>query len=227
VRAEGLIVSNFGDVLQVNMAGLRFFNEAAAGSVTPAGTTTPTAYGWLDAAMATNAASTPPDYAAGPIWTIFDSAAVTREGWTLGYPYTDPLFFFQANDFNTLAQMISTNAYQTSTMSGATLTATVARYNSLVAAGKGDTDFGKTPFLYQINTPPYYAAFSSPTVRDWYTGIRINTTAQVIDLDGNVIPRLYGAGESCGGFTMHGLTKCFIFGLIAGRGAAAEAPFLG
>jgi hypothetical protein len=209
-RAEGLNVSSWADLLQVNMAGVRFVDESAAN------------YTWADAAMATNAASAPPDYAAGPIWSIFDSGSVTREGWVLGYPYTDPLFFFQANDLPTLAQEINTNSFQSTPMSGTVLSATVTRYNTLVAAGKGDTDFGKSTFTHQFNTPPYYAAFSSPTVRNWYTGIHINTSSQVMDLDGNVIQSLYGAGESCGGFTMHGLTKCFIFGRIAGRNAALE-----
>jgi hypothetical protein len=211
VRAQGLIIANFADVLQVNMAGVRFVDESAAN------------YTWVDAAMARNAASTAPDWAAGPIWTIFDSGAVTREGWVTGYPNTDPLFFFQANDLPTLAQQINTNAYQTTPMDGPTLQATVARYNGFVTAAK-DSDFSKPATLlkYQINTPPYYAAFSAPAIRNWYTGIRINERGQVMDLDANVIPSLYGAGESCGGFTMHGLTKCFIFGRIAGTNAASE-----
>jgi gas vesicle protein len=208
-RAEGLIVSSLGDIVHVNMAGQRFAGEDAAN------------YPWIDAAMAINPASTGPDYAAGPVWAIFDSAAVTRENWTLGAPYTDALFFYQANDLPTLATQINTNQFQTTPMSGTTLQATITRYNSFVVAGK-DADFGKSPSLlkYQVNTPPYYAAFSSPTVRDWYTGLKINTNCQVVDLDGNVIPSLYGAGECVGGFTLHGLTKCFIFGRLAGLNAA-------
>jgi len=219
VVAGGLSVSNWDGILQVNMAGVRFINESSTAS--------PEAFAWIDAAMSINAAAQPPDFDAGPIWTIFDSAAVTREGWTLGYPNTDPNYFYQANDFNTLAQMINTNSYQTTTMSGATLIATVNRYNSLVSAGAGDTDFGKSAFTKQINTPPYYAAFSAPVVHDTLTGVHINSNAQVMDLDDNVIPNLYSAGECAGGMSAHGLFKCLIFGLIAGRNAAAEEPFLG
>ena len=177
--------------------------------------------------MSINAASTTPDWAAGPVWAIFDSGAVTRNNWTLGYPNTDPLYFFQANDLNTLAQLINTNAYQTTTMTGAALQATVSRYNSLVTAGAGDTDFGKSAFKAQVNTPPYYAAFSAPVVHDTLTGVKVNTRAQVIDLDENVIPRLYAAGEMVGGMSAHGLFKCLIYGMIGGRNAAGEPAFLG
>jgi predicted oxidoreductase len=110
-------------------------------------------------------------------------------------------------------------------MNGATLQATVTRYNSFVVAG-ADTDFGKPVSLLsaQINTPPYYAAFHPIYVRDWYGGLHINTQSQVIDLDGNVIPHFYAAGEDAQAGCMHGMTKCFIFGRIAGTAAAQESP---
>jgi FAD binding domain-containing protein len=211
VRATGLAVSSLADVIHVNMAGLRFVDESQ-----------PT-YPWCDAALAINPASAAPNWSSGPVWAIFDSAAVTRENWTLGPPNTDPLFFYQANDLATLAQQISTNQFQTTPMSGATLQNTVTRYNSFIDAGK-DSDFNKPATLlkYKINSPPYYAGFSPPFTRDWYAGVHINGKAQVLDLDGNVIPSLYCAGESAGGFTSHGMTKCFIFGRLAGQNAAAE-----
>jgi hypothetical protein len=211
VRATGLAVSNLADVIHVNMAGLRFVDESQ-----------PT-YTWCDAALAINPASAAPYWSSGPVWAIFDSAAITRENWTLGPPNTDPLFFYQANDLATLAAQINGNQFQYSPMSGATLQNTVTRYNGFVTAGK-DSDFNKPATLlkYQINTPPYYAGFCPPFTRDWYAGLHINGKAQVLDLDGNVIPSLYCAGESAGGFTSHGMTKCFIFGKIAGTNAAAE-----
>jgi hypothetical protein len=211
-HGSGLTVSNYADILEVNMAGVRFISESTS------------SYTWVNAAMAINAASAEPDFAAGPAWAIFDSAAVTREGWTIGPPHTDPLFCFSAPDLNTLATEINSNVYMTTPMNGATLAATVARYNSLVAAGKGDTDFGKTAFNQQINTPPYYAAFATTVRHDCLTGIRMNTQAQVLDLDANVIPHLYVAGESAGGFSIHGLSKCMVFAMIAGTNAALETP---
>jgi len=209
-RATGLSVASWDGVCQVNMAGARFIAENTTG------------FTWINAAMDINAASAEPDFAAGPTWAIFDSAFVTREGWTLGSPNTDPLFFYQANDLPTLAQMINSNVYQVTPMDGTVLQATVTRYNSLVTAGKGDTDFGKTPFTYQISAPPYYAAFDVVVPHDCLTGIRMNTQAQVLDLDANVIPHLYVAGESAGGFAVHGVSKCMVWGLIAGTNAAQE-----
>jgi hypothetical protein len=44
----------------------------------------------------------------------------------------------------------------------------------------------------------------------------------VIDMHGEVIPGLYCGGESAGGFSQHGLARCGVQGLIAGRNAAAE-----
>jgi len=218
-RAGGLAVSNWSDAIEVNMAGVRFVDEST------------TSYTWCDAAMNINAASRAPDWAAGPIWAIFDSAAVARElaagavGWGLTSIDIDPLYFFQANDLPTLAQQINLNAYQTTPMDGTALQNTVNRYNSFVTAGK-DSDFGKTAIKYQINTPPYYAAFASPTIHDCLTGVRINGQSQVMDLDGNIIQSLYAAGESAGGFSFHGLGKCLIFGRIAGTNAAAEIPWV-
>jgi len=219
--ATGLSVSNWDGLCQVNMAGMRFVNEAS--------TESPEAFAWCDAAMSINAASAAPDWAAGAVWTIFDSAAVTRNGWTMGYPNTDPLYCFSASTLPALAQLINTNSYQTTPMSGATLQATVTRYNSLVSAGAGDADFGKpaASFKSQITAPPYYAAYSAPVLHDCLTGIHVNAgTANVLDLDDNGIPGLYAAGESVGGMSAHGLFKCAIYGVIAGRSAAMNPPYL-
>jgi succinate dehydrogenase/fumarate reductase flavoprotein subunit len=104
-------------------------------------------------------------------------------------------------------------------ISGATLQETVNRYNGFVAAG-ADADFKKPTPLYKIEKPPFYAAWTTPILHDTLTGIRTNTDSQVIDIRGEIIPSLYCAGESQGGFAQHGLTRCIVFGRIAGRHAA-------
>ena len=48
-------------------------------------------------------------------------------------------------------------------MQGATLQATVERYNSFVDVGE-DKDFGKPAPKYKIQTPPFYAAWGTPVV---------------------------------------------------------------
>jgi succinate dehydrogenase/fumarate reductase flavoprotein subunit len=107
-------------------------------------------------------------------------------------------------------------------MPAAALEDTVARYNSFVDAGK-DQDFGKPSPKYKIQTPPFYAAWSTPCIHDCISGLRINGKAQVIDLRGQVIPALYCGGETAGGFTQHGLAKSLTFGRIAGREAAKSS----
>lgn len=59
-------------------------------------------------------------------------------------------------------------------------------------------------------------------------GVEINSKAQVIDINGNIIPGLYAAGEVPGG--IHGtnrlggnaLADITVFGKIAGENAALE-----
>jgi hypothetical protein len=241
VRATGLAVKNWQNLILVNQLGQRFYDETkgdyphgnVSNDLTPYAphdyrnnariTYDPTAYNFFNAAVAMNAASAPPDYAAGPIWAIFDAEAVAREGWQMTPPYIDPDGYgFQADTLAALAAAI-TNPYQTTPMDGATLEATVARYNVFVDAG-ADADFGKPTPQHKIQTPPFYAAWATPLVHDTRAGLRINDKCQVIDLQGQVIPGLYCGGESAGGFNQHGLGRCTAQGYIAGTYAAAENP---
>jgi succinate dehydrogenase/fumarate reductase flavoprotein subunit len=96
---------------------------------------------------------------------------------------------------------------------------TVATYNSYVDAGK-DLEFGRPALMFKIQKPPFYAAWSTPILHDTLTGLRINRRCEVIDLHGQTIPGLYCAGESAGGFALHGLPRVTVFGRIAGREAA-------
>ena len=59
-------------------------------------------------------------------------------------------------------------------------------------------------------------------------GIKIDTNAQVIDVYGNPIPRLYGGGRTTGGLVANQYPTCghyvataVCFGRIAGQNAAA------
>ena len=106
-------------------------------------------------------------------------------------------------------------------MSGATLRKTVERYNSFVDAGV-DGDFKKPTPMHKIAKPPFYAAWHTPAIHDSYTGIRINTTAQVLDLHGKIIQGLYACGDSSGGFGQHGICRAATFGRLAGFHAAQQ-----
>jgi succinate dehydrogenase/fumarate reductase flavoprotein subunit len=239
VRATGFNVKDWQNLILVNQVGKRFYDETKGdvphgnhgGQVTPYTPNdyrnaekveyNPTKYNFTHAALAMNEYSEPPDYCAGPVWAIFDAAAVEREGWKVVPPYVDPDgYFFSGKTLVELAGAIK-NEYQAKPMKGATLQATVERYNSMVDRGE-DIDFGKPAPKYKIQTPPFYAAWATPVVHDARAGLRINAKCQVIDMKGRVIPGLYCAGESAGGFNQHGMGRCATQGYIAGINAAAE-----
>jgi len=209
-RALGLVVKDYQDVILVKENGLRFYDE-----------TVPTRdYEYYAAALAWT--GDPNKFnGGGPIWAIFDADAVTREEWDAKPPHVDPAgYFFSADTIEELAVKI-VNEYQWRPMPGAALRKSVERYNSFVDSGV-DADFKKPRPMYKIAKPPFYAAWHTPALHDSYTGIRINTSAEVIDLHGKVIPGLYACGDSAGGFGQHGICRAATFGRIAGFHAAAQ-----
>jgi predicted oxidoreductase len=107
-------------------------------------------------------------------------------------------------------------------MPGAALRATVERFNSFVDAG-ADADFQRPSPPYKIDTPPFYAAWATPCLHDSLAGLRTNIDSQVLDVRGQVIPGLYCAGETQGGFALHGLGRSIVFGRVAGARAARDA----
>ena len=206
-RATGLPVKDYQNVIHVNLAGVRFVNEEATGGT------------WWDACMAPNAKTPPGANGGGPIWAIFDAEAARREKWVCQAPYVDPDgWFFSGGTLEELAARVVCK-YQKEPLPADALAATVRRYNGFVDAGQ-DGDFGKTVPTFKIQTPPFYAAWSTPCAHDCLSGLRINGRGQVTDWSGAVIPGLYCAGESAGGFMQHGLAKSLTFGRIAGREAA-------
>ena len=245
VRAIELEVTDYQGIILVNQVGRRFYNEVNVSpyprgneykSVDPTGNP-PIEYSkgnyrnsseikysssdYLNAALAPNSASRAPDYSAGPIWAIFDSEEVARQSWSLRYPYTDPDYFFEAATIEEIAGSLSRNPYQKVPMNPNDLQSTVARYNSFVESGV-DSDFGKPTPLRKIKHPPFYAAWATPIVHDTRAGLRINERCQVIDLFGNVIPKLYCGGESAGGLALHGLGRAMCQGYIAGLNSVSE-----
>lgn len=89
----------------------------------------------------------------------------------------------------------------------AALTETVDRFNRMVAAG-ADTDFGRgeeaydrafsrgKPPLVPIDTPPFHAAAFGLSDLGTKGGLRTDTRARVLDVDGRPIPGLYAAGNT-------------------------------
>ena len=234
VHATGLHVTDWQNVILVNMLGRRFYDET--GKQFPsndAGNVDPYSQGsWrnvksvkfnppnlLNAAMADIGDG---HNGGGPIWAIFDADAVAREKWDVNPPHTDNArgFFFQGDTLADLARAIKMQ-YQRIPMSPDVLEATVARFNSFVDAGKDD-DFDRPKPLYKIAKGPFYAAWATPVLHDTRSGVRINAKCQVMDMQAQVIPGLYSCGETAGGFSEHGLARATCQGRIAGMNAAAE-----
>lgn len=102
---------------------------------------------------------------------------------------------------------------------------TVKEFNEAVKADKPD-EFGRTTWENTIETGPFYAPSFSPAVHHTMGGLEINSNAEVINTDGQVIPGFYAAGEVTGG--IHGTNRvggnavpdALCFGKIAGANAA-------
>jgi urocanate reductase len=106
---------------------------------------------------------------------------------------------------------------------------TIKIHNGYMADGK-DPDFGRqfTKSMIPLTEGPFYAIAQWPAVHHTMGGLRINKDAQVIDIWGNPIPRLFAAGEVTGG--IHGSNRlggnatpdCIVFGRVAGRNAGKK-----
>lgn len=157
---------------------------------------------------------------------------------------------FRADTIEELASFIGVNA--------ATLKKTVDTYNGYCAKGK-DEEFEKPAkakgrvsdpakeheydpdmieqeftLLNPLETGPFYAVkmtADSSALTGTQGGIKVNVDTQVIDVNGNVIPNVFAAGEAANGqligyhYPQSGtsLCMCFCFGRYAGANAAANA----
>lgn len=134
---------------------------------------------------------------------------------------------YKADTLEELAGMIHVSAEN--------LVKTVEEYNRHCLGGdlEGQEDeFGRTLFTDTdkinngINQGPFYAAERMPTVHHTMGGVKINTSTQVINTQGDVIPGLFAAGEVTGGIHAgnrlggNAEADVFTFGRIAGHSAA-------
>jgi hypothetical protein len=250
IRSYGISIGTTGweYIIAVNQVGKRFHDEISTGAQRGAeaqyppgssGTKKPftpldwrnasvaqvrSSFAWgsgSDAALAMNEGSRAPDYSSGPVWAIFDQAAVDANGWKLRHPYiADPPngTFFKADTIAELARLVVGNRFQRMPLKY--LEQTVARFNGFVAAGK-DTDFEKRT-MHRIDKAPFYAALIPFAVNDSIGGLKIDGHCQVIDIYGKPIPGLFAGGEASGGGRAHGIGRACVHGYMAGTYAAAE-----
>ncbi|MFH1383000.1 MAG: FAD-dependent oxidoreductase [Chloroflexota bacterium] len=105
---------------------------------------------------------------------------------------------------------------------------TVADYNSYCER-KEDPEFHRPArHLVPLTNPPFYAVTLWPGGPNTQGGPRRNGKAQVMNADGQPIPRLYAAGEFGSVYGLlypaggGNIAECIAFGRIAGENAAKE-----
>jgi succinate dehydrogenase/fumarate reductase flavoprotein subunit len=209
--------------LMVNRFGARFTNEAANYNALGG------AFHQFDAASFS--------YLNQPCWLIMDQGFVDRYGGfgtAAGGPLPD--WVLRADDLPSLAERIGVPADA--------LQATVTRFNELAEKGHDD-DFGRGDSAYDgwcgdrsaypgtaatlgpVDTAPYYAVELISSTLGTKGGPRTDVDGAVLDVDGDVIPGLYAAGNAMAGPTgmVYGgaggtLGPALVFGYRAGRAAA-------
>lgn len=107
------------------------------------------------------------------------------------------------------------------------LVTTITKYNSYVDAGH-DPGFGKDVFDLKVEKAPFYATPRKPALHHTMGGLKIDSSAHVLDTSGQPISGLYAAGEVAGGLHAgnrlggNSLADIFTFGRIAAQTAAKE-----
>ena len=121
------------------------------------------------------------------------------------------------------------------------LVSTVNEYNSHTVPGTFDIrgldglstrglTLPKTNWARPIDKPPYYAYPVRPGITFTYLGVKVDSEAQVIDVQGNAVAGIFAAGEIMAGNLLtngylagFGMTIGTVMGRIAGREAAQYA----
>ncbi len=151
-------------------------------------------------------------------WLIVDQRMLDASSVIAGYVKKG--FTFTGETYEELAAAIGVDA--------ATFAETMNAWNGYVAA-KNDPDFGRVSFANPLDTAPFYAIKVTAGIHHTMGGVKINTSTQVLNTEGNAIPGLYAAGEVTGG--VHGANRLggnavsdfVVFGRIAGEEAAKLA----
>jgi urocanate reductase len=134
-------------------------------------------------------------------WAIFDDKVRQMGGALVGGLFggwSDDLKAEVESGLLKTADTLENLATQIGVNSGA-LVRTFAQYNEDAKAGV-DSLLGKKEGLQVMETGPYFAQ----RVLSWNLGscggLKVNSSCQVIDVNGNVIPHLFAAGMAAGGF---------------------------
>jgi succinate dehydrogenase/fumarate reductase flavoprotein subunit len=212
-------------MLAVNVAGLRFTNEADS------------YHEFVRAVLRTHS-----QHQAIPAYLICDRRALWRYGLGAVKPMTLRLaryrqsgYLVEALNLRSLAARLGIDARN--------LEATVATYNRDAAAGV-DTRFGRgsnayhryvgdaanlpNPCMHPVDKPPFYAVALYPADLGTATGLRCGHKGEVLDGEGRPIAGLYACGNDmssimCGAYPGPGITlgPALVFGYLAATHIAA------
>ncbi len=155
----------------------------------------------------------------GIAYLIFDSKAKDIVDPMYEGPEKGPV---EAMTIEDLAKKLSINPSR--------LGETVETFNRAVDDGKNSKLIPpKTHFAQRLDKPPFYGYVVTGGMTFTFGGIKINPKAEVVRETTGVVPGLYAAGEVTGGFFYNNypagssLTRCAVFGEIAGKNAAGFA----
>lgn len=108
---------------------------------------------------------------------------------------------YTADTLEDLADQLEASGIATHMMNKGAFLKTMAEYNAAVEAGEGASlDVPrKLGSQHAITEPPFYAFPCRPAIYATWGGVAINTRAQVLDINREVIPGLYAAFPTAGG----------------------------
>lgn len=161
------------------------------------------------------------------IWAIVDSENLAMCALAKGNVFGESPYAAlvkSADSIDALAALTGIEAGQ--------LQETVERWNAFSDA-QSDPDYDRRTDFGRIEQAPFYALPLVPNAMGSFGGVQTNIDTQVIDVDGNVIARLYAAGITMSGmYTGHFYAGCgySVLGTVhwgrkAGKMAAAEAAW--
>ena len=203
IQSNGLLVSeslrSYGAVI-VNTEGKRFVNDLAGRDVV------------------SQAELKQPD---GYCYIIFDQNLVDHLALTK--KFIDGGYALTGDTYVALAQAMGLEGDAVENFVN-----TMVAWNESCAKGV-DEEWGRNNGMEAQSTAPFYAIKIAPGIHHTMGGIKIDTSAEVIDTNGNVIPGLFACGETTGGIhggnRVGGNAVCdfIVFGRIAGQSASAFA----
>lgn len=172
-------------------------------------------------------------------WFVFDSNGLAKSAYLGQYASSNTLttqtqttdnefdvdpvadgYGYKADTIEELAEQMGVPADE--------LVRTITIWNESVGRGEDDRFYRPADTLVPIDTPPYYAVKCLPEILNTDGGPRRNEKGQIVDLDGNPIPRLYSSGEFgsiwCDKYQGAGnISECLAFGRISARNVLQEA----